>query len=144
MQKSILSVLLWGMAIDEGHPPFNVLELHMDAENLLSSATVSKVRVNHERLSRDEIVGLTLAPGRIEIGKPLWIFAEHKTHPFYWASTSPVMEVLPINSGELEVMTESRSIYRIRYGTNAFEPAEGDLTRMCVMVTDTPLDPPCR
>lgn len=108
----------------------------METENFLAKAVVAKVRVEHQRLSRDEIVGLTLGPGSIEIGKPLWIFSEHQTQPFYWAITSPVIEILPTSPGEFEVMTESRSIYRISYGANGFEPSERDLAAMHEMIGD--------
>ncbi len=102
----------------------------MRTEELLSHATVEKVRVDHQRLSRDEIVGLTIARSQLAVGEPLWIFSDHATHPFYWAATSPVIEILQKADDEIEVMTESRSIYRIKYSANEFEPTRAMLERM--------------
>lgn len=55
----------------------------MSASIQLKSATVEKVRVDHQRLSRDEV----------SAGRPLWMFAAHAEQPFYWAQTSPVLEI---------------------------------------------------
>lgn len=106
----------------------------MSASIQLKSATVEKVRVDHERLSRDEVIGLTLAPADILVGKPLWMFAAHAERPFYWAQTSPVLEILETIEGQIEVMTESRSIYRITYTSNDFTPSADGINRMLALI----------
>jgi len=106
----------------------------MSASIQLTPATVEKVRVDHQRLSRDEVIGLSLAPADILIGRPLWMFAAHAEHPVYWAQTSPVLEILKTIEGQIEVMTESRSIYRITYISNDFTPPADAIHRMRALI----------
>jgi hypothetical protein len=106
----------------------------MSASIQFKSATVEKVRVEHDRLSRDEVIGLSLAPADILIGRPLWMFAAHAERPFYWAQTSPVLEILQTTEGQIEVMTESRSIYRITYTSNDFTPPADEIHRMRALI----------